>query len=70
MFQHSETHWMVKTTLLWYTLRLVLVLYWDDIQTLFSIMKAFLAFPTRFQISLPAPNSHDSAPEVDGRYYC
>ena len=41
--QHSEPYSGVESTQLWYSLNLVLVLYWDDLQTLFITLKAFLA---------------------------
>ena len=47
----------VESTQLWYSLRLVLMLYWDDLQTLFIILKAFLALLRRFLMSLPVPPS-------------
>ena len=53
----SEPYIRVVSTQLWYSLSLVLVLYWDDFHTLFSILKAFLALLRRFLMSLPAPPS-------------
>ena len=41
--QHSEPYSRVESTQLWYSLSLVLVLYWDDFHSLFSILKVFLA---------------------------
>ena len=55
--QHSERYSRVEITQLWYSLSLVLVLYWDDFQTLFIILNAFLALLRRFLMSLHAPPS-------------
>ena len=54
ILQHSEPYSRVGSTQLWYSISLVLVLYWDDCQTLFSILKTFLALLRRFLMSLPA----------------
>ena len=43
ILQHSEPYSRVGGTQLWYSLSLVLVLYWDDCHMLVSILKAFLA---------------------------
>ena len=39
ILKHSEPYSRVKTVQLWYNLSLVLVLYWDDFHTLFSIFE-------------------------------
>ena len=57
ILQHSEPYSRVEITQLWYSLRLVLVLYWDDFQMLLIILNAFLALLRRFLMSLPAPPS-------------
>ena len=57
ILQHSEPYSRVEITQHWYSLSLVLVLYWDDFQTLFIILNAFLALLRRFLMSLPAPLS-------------
>ena len=43
ILQHSELYRRVESLQLCYSFSLVLVLYWDDLHTLFSIRKAFLA---------------------------
>ena len=55
ILQQSEPYSRLFSTQLWYSLSLVLVLYWDDFHTLFSILKAFLVLLTRFLMPLPAP---------------
>ena len=57
ILQHSEPYNKVEITQLWYSLNLSLMLYWDDFQTLFNILNAFLALLRRFLMSLPAPPS-------------
>ena len=57
ILKHSEPYSRVEITQLWYSLSLVLVLYWDDFQTLFIILNAFLALLRRFLMSMPAPPS-------------
>ena len=52
ILKHSEPYSRVKTVQLWYNLSLVLVLYWDDFHTLFSIRKVFLALLKPFLMSL------------------
>ena len=47
----------VESTQLWYSLILVLVLYWNGVRTLFSILKAILHLLRRFLMSLPTPPS-------------
>ena len=48
ILQHSEPYNRVGSTQLWYSLSLVLVLYWDDFHTLFNMLKVFLALFRRF----------------------
>ena len=57
ILQYSKPYSRVESTQLWYSLSLVLVLYWDDLQMLFIILKVFLALLRRFLMSLPAPPS-------------
>ena len=52
ILQHSEPYNKVEITQLWYSLNLSLMLYWDDFQTLFNILNAFLALLRRFLMSL------------------
>ena len=54
ILQHSELYRKVESMQLCYSLSLVLVLYWDDFHTLFSILKAFLALLRQFLMLLPA----------------
>ena len=67
ILQHSELYSRVESTQLWYSLSLVLVLYWDDFHTLFSILKAFLALLRRFLMSLRAPPSRLTNQEIHHR---
>ena len=57
ILQHSKPYNRVERTQFWYSPSLVLVLYWDDLQTLFIILKAFLAWLRQFFMLLPAPPS-------------
>ena len=52
------------TTYLWYGLSLFLVLYWDEFQTLFSILRAFLVLLRRLLMSLPAPSLYPKLGEL------
>ena len=72
ILQHSEPYRRVESTKLWYSLSLFLVKYWDGSNTLFSILKTFLALLRRFVMSLPAPPSclNDSATEVGEFFSC
>ena len=50
ILQHSEPYSRVESRAQlcrWYSVGLVLVLYWDEFDTLFNILKAFLALLRR-----------------------
>ncbi len=55
ILQHSEPYNMVESTQLWYNFSLVFMSYCWDLQTLFSILNAFLALLRRFIMSLSTP---------------
>ena len=57
ILEYFQPYSRVETMHLWYSLSLVLVLYWDAFHKLFSILKAFLDLLRRFLMSLPAPPS-------------
>ena len=51
--QHSELYSRVDRTQLWYSLSLVLVLYWADFQTLFSLWSSRLGVGHRANNPVP-----------------
>ena len=58
ILQHSELYSKVERTQLWYSLSLVLMLYFVDFHTLFIILNVFLALLSRLLMSLPVPPSY------------
>ena len=56
ILQHSDPYSRVDSTQLWYSFILVVLLYYDDFHTLFSVLNTFLALFNLF-MSFPAPPS-------------
>ena len=57
ILQHSDPYNRVDSMQLWYSLSLVCLLYCDDVHTLLSDLKIFLALLSLFMMSFPAPPS-------------